>query len=147
MQPFSGLVVERQPLLARAAPCSPQPTTEVEEVRVGMSLYWEGCMGKKRTSSISKLLLTDGNCKQHVTDCTQGNTHTHGRYTHPRSLHTPTVITHTHGRYTHPWSLHTPMVVTHSVVGAVTWFKTQEMYKSHINYSIAYTKPQNKRCC
>ena len=27
----------------------------------------------------------------------------------------------------------------------VAWFKTHEIYKSHINYSIAYPKPQNKK--
>ena len=26
-----------------------------------------------------------------------------------------------------------------------TWLKTHGIYKSHINYSIAYPKPQNKR--
>ena len=29
--------------------------------------------------------------------------------------------------------------------GVVTWFKTHKIYKSHINYSIAYPKPQNKK--
>ena len=34
---------------------------------------------------------------------------------------------------------------TCTVFLAVTWFKTHEIYKSHINYSIAYPKPQNTR--
>ena len=29
----------------------------------------------------------------------------------------------------------------------VTWFKDHGICKSRINYSIAYSKPQNKRCC